>query len=181
MYHYSFPGAPNAHLLHSQGAFSLHLSYSICTSAISTPHWGGGMTPVQNLSVCLGSCLQVISNEWQHCCGSTTGCDGGSQRIARWRQTKVEGGGSEGVSSRTSERRVAAEPARLSHLLSVCLLSVLFSLSQESNDFSTVLFPNLHRHLPSTLFSSLFLPFYCSATFPQLSFLSIASHFPLTQ
>lgn len=51
--------------------------------------------------------------------------------------------------------RVAADPVSLSHLLSVCLLSALFSLSQESNDFSTVLFPNLQRHLPSTPFSLL--------------------------
>lgn len=46
--------------------------------------------------------------------------------------TAEDGGGMEGVSSRTSKRRVAAEPVSLSHLLSVCLLSVLFSLSHRN-------------------------------------------------
>lgn len=75
---------------------------------------------------------------------------------------------------------MAADPVSLSHLLLVCLLAALFSLSQESNDFSTVLFPNLQHQLPSTPFSLLSSLSIAVLLFP-LSFLSAASHFPLTQ
>lgn len=59
-----------------------------------------------------------------------------------------EGGeGKRGIREQEDQRgrkaRAVSKPVSLNHLLSVCLLSALFSLSQESNGFSTVLFPNL--------------------------------------
>ena len=77
----------------------------------------------------------------------------------------MEERGSAGGRVSEEGKSAVAKPVSPNHLLSVCLLSALFSLSQESNGFSTVRCPNLHHQAPT--------PALCSLLFPLSSFSSL--------